>query len=196
LLQVGADLFRFGRRAQKIVRAVQHGFDAVARDGVEGRVDKGDAKIGVGQEKNVGRGVNGRDQPVDVRFQPHPAGDVLEGDERVVFVQRHQLEVRHAVLPAAGQDDDGVQRVGTRVPVAERLAQFWAGRGQQNIENGKMPFRRLAVQFEQARGLGIDFHHQSVRAADDMGIFGGFEEAAPPLIQERARHGDAFPRLV
>ena len=196
VLQIGADLFRLGRRAQEFVRAVQHGFDAVAGDGVKGGIDKGDAEIGVRQEKNIRRGVNGGDQAVDVRFQPHPAGDILEGDERVVVVQRHQFQVRHATLPAAGHDEDGMQRVGTGMSMAEHLAQFLAGGRQQDIENGKVSFGRRAVELEQALGLGIDFHHQSIRTADDLRILGGFKEAVPPLIQAGTRQSPAPVRLL
>ena len=101
--------------------------------------------------------------------------------------------VRHANLPAVRQQGDGMQRVGADAAALERFAQFLAGGRRQDIEDTEIPFHFRAIHFQQARGLGIDSHRQTVRTPDHLRVLRRFKKIVPPLFREMTRCGDAFP---
>jgi len=110
------------------------------------------------RKKTSGVRVNRRDEAVDVGFQPHPAGDVLESDERVMLVQRRQFEIRHAPFcRPAGQQNDGVQPAGADAAALERFAQCVVGGWQQEIENREIRFGGGAVHLDRRAALGFIF---------------------------------------
>jgi len=92
---IGGYFFLLKRRAQKIIRAAEDFLQAVAGDGLKGGVDKGDAQISVRDEKNIRGGVNGRDELLNVGFEPQPAAGVLERHQVELAVQGDHLQIHH-----------------------------------------------------------------------------------------------------